>query len=323
MASIITRPSRFTNVVAHPATKAGSHYRAARAAGFPARPSLNLRNFGGRTIEHLTFTHVYLGGADAWSADDVKSIDWAVPAAMRDPHLNNVLAQYYPDGKPTSTFEPSRFLDGPLPGRVYRDTVEGFAGALDVTGFDLAATVFCFLLPPGVLLVDGSSTGHARRPADDDDDDDEPTFNPALRELDEAVDSKHGLGGYHGSIHRRGKRLYYAVCVYDEGANGIVVFSHPWKNVSAVLYHELCEARTDPDVEDAIRAGDTPDADRYLGWYSDRGGEIGDIPLEEAGSSLRSVIKEVPLTRGSRKVPVQLMWSNAVGGPEGPIARRH
>jgi hypothetical protein len=324
MASTITRVAHLTSVAVHPATKTGARYRSARAGGFPAAPGLNLRNFGGRTIEHLTFTHVYMGGAAAWSRDDVDRIDWALPAAMRDPHLNNVVAQYYPDRKPTATFKPSQFLEGPIPRHVFRDTVEGFVASLDVTGFDLSSTVFCFLLPPSVVLVDGDSTGHAERR---DEDEDEPTFNPALRERDEAADSKHGLGGYHGSIHLgRGARtqtVYYAVGVYDEGSNGIVVFREPWKNICAVFYHELCEARTDPDIEDAIRAGDTPDADRLLGWYSPRGGEIGDIPLDEAGEDLGSVIKEVPLTRGTRKVPIQLMWSNAVAGPEGPIANKH
>jgi len=33
-------------------------------------------------------------------------------------------------------------------------------------------------------------------------------------------------------------------------------------------------------------------------------------------------MKEVPLAKGGT-APVQLMWSNAVGGPEGPIAAPH
>jgi hypothetical protein len=325
MASTITKAAKLTNVAVHPATNAGSRYRSARAGGFPAEPGLNLRNFGGRTIERLTFTHVYLGGEEAWSPADVDKIDWALPAAMSDEHLNNVIAQYYADGKPTTTFQPSRFLEGPLPQRVFRDTIEGFVVALDVTGFPLSSTVFCFLLPRGVVLVDGNSTGHAKRRREEDEE--EPTFNPALQERDEASDSKHGLGGYHGSIHRRRgaktQTLYYAVGVYDEGPNGIAVFREPWKNICAVFYHELCEARTDPDIEDAIRAGDSPAADRFLGWYSPRGGEIGDIPLDEAGGNLGAVIKEVPLTRSTKKVPIQLMWSNAVAGPEGPIAKKH
>jgi hypothetical protein len=34
-------------------------------------------------------------------------------------------------------------------------------------------------------------------------------------------------------------------------------------------------------------------------------------------------MKEVPLADGSGTVPTQLMWSNAVAGPEGPIATPH
>jgi hypothetical protein len=326
----ITAP-RITRVAVHPHSDAAQHYRAARehaarSAAFRARPGLNLKFFGGKTIEHLTFTHVYLGGKAAWNADDVAAIDHALPAAMEDPHLNNVLAQYYADGKPTTAFKPSRILDEPPPAVVHRDTIESLVASLDrangLSGFDLAASVFCFLLPRGVVLVDGDSNGNADR----DHDDDEPQFNPALREQNEADDSKHGLGGYHGSIHPRGAKtetIYYAVGVYSEGDNGIVAFDEPWKSICATFYHELCEARTDPDVEDAIKLGDTPAADKLIGWYSPKGGEIGDIPMEEAGAHLETVMREVPLANGEGKVPIQLQWSNAVGGPEGPIAQPH
>jgi hypothetical protein len=309
-----------TRVVVRPATKAGERYRegrqaGARARGFPARPGMNLRFFGGKTIRRLTYTNVYLGGKAAWDPSDIRNIDRALSAAMRDVWLNNVLAQYFPEGRPTSTFKPSRILEGPLPDRVFRDTVEGFVAALDeaaaLSGFDLESTAFCLYLPRGVVLVDGDSGGNG--------------VDTALREH-EAADSLHGLGGYHGSIHAtRGAgtdTVYYAVGVYSEGSNGIPVFPKPWKSVCATLYHELCEVRTDPDVEDAIRAGDSPDANRFLGWYSPQGGEVGDIPLDAGPESLGQVFTDVTLASGAT-APVQLMWSNAVGGPEGPIARPH
>lgn len=316
---------RITRVVVAASTPAGAAYREARAHGFPARPGLDLHDFGGKTIENLTFTHVYLGGKAAWSTDDIAKIDAALGAAMEDPHLNNVLAQYYPDAKPTSTFKPSQVLEGAQPQRVYRDTIEAIVAALDqsngLSGFDLSSSVFCLMLPRGTVLVDGTSTGHAHAERD------EGGENVALREHDEQVDSKHGLGGYHGSIHAKhgsgSDTVYYAVGVYSEGDNGIVAFDQPWKNVCATFYHELCEARTDPDVEDAIRAGNDPSANDFLGWYSPQGGEIGDIPLEEAGAKLAAVMKEVPLASGAGTVPIQLMWSNAVAGPEGPIPHPH
>jgi hypothetical protein len=88
-----------------------------------------------------------------------------------------------------------------------------------------------------------------------------------------------------------------------------------WKNVVATFYHELNEARTDPDVGDARLINDP-----HLGWYSDGiiippnedrqlGGEIGDIPIEEANElrlDLSTVFKEVRLSDGIATVPVQL-----------------
>ena len=338
MATFTTTAPRFTRVFAHPTSEAGAHYRAgrehaARAAGFPAEPALNMHFFGGKTIEKLAFTNVYLGGKAAWNADDILNIDTALAGAIEDPHLNNVLAQYFADGKPTGTFKPSRILEGKLPPKVYKNTIEGLVASLDqangLSGFDLTSTVFCFMLPAGTVLVDGNSPGHAehRSAAEGDDGDEKPKHNPALGDRDEASDSKHGLGGYHGSIHaKHGSKtdtVYYAIGVYSEGNNGIVAFPTPWKNVCATFYHELCEARTDPDVEDAIRAGDTPAANKFIGWYSNKGGEIGDIPMEEAGANLGTIMKEVKIAASNTKVPIQLMWSNAVCGPEGPIATKH
>jgi len=292
---LVERP---LDVVLRPQSEAEASYRSAvLAPGFVADRGLDLRYLGGRTLPNLTFTNVYLG---RWDSAEQANLDHAISAAMTDPHLNNVLAQYFPGQTVTSTFAGSQLHGGPTPARVYRDTVESIVRGLDVDG------VACLLLPRGAVLVDGSSRG-----------------SHAVRDLDDkAVDSKHGLGGYHGSVWIGGREVYYAVAVYSEGNNGIVAFDEPWKNVCATLYHELQEARTDPDVEDAIRAGATPAGEHLLGWYSPRAGEIGDIPLAVA-TDLPLVLREVPLADGSGSVPIQLMWSNAVGGPEGPINRPH
>lgn len=155
--------------------------------------------------------------------------------------------------------------------RMDKPSVERVVTSLKLPG------VATLLLPPGAILADGEVT------------------------------SENGLGGYHGSVGGH----YYAVAVYSEGTNGIVAFDEPWKNVCATVYHELQEARTDPDVEDAIRTG----KNSYLAWYSPQGGEIGDIPIAESGGDLASVMKEVPLANGHGTVPVQLMWSNRDSAP--------
>jgi hypothetical protein len=207
-----------------------------------------------------------------WAAADRRHIDTAMPAAMTDARLNGVIAQYFPGKQVESVFRGSQ--PGPLASSAHRldkTAVERMVTTLRLPG---VATV---LLPPGVVLTDGD------------------------------VDSEHGLGGYHGSVQGH----YYAVAVYSEGTNGIAAFDEPWKNVCATVYHELQEARTDPDVEDAIRTG----KNSYLGWYSPRGGEIGDIPISDSGGDLGSVFKEVPLATGKGTVPIQLMWSNRDDGP--------
>jgi hypothetical protein len=186
-------------------------------------------------------------------------------------------------------------------------------------GRDLTSTVFNFMLPPGTVLNDNAgataslsnnATTVKRSPIPDDDE----------------ADSLHGLGGYHGSIHTDdGKTIYYAVGVYSEKRangteNGIAVFDQPWKNVVATFYHELSEARTDCDVEDAIRAGNDPSAVKFLGWTSKQGEECGDFPVFESGNVLSKVFQEVLLTGGRGTVPVQFQYSDAAHGPEGPRA---
>ncbi|HEY2194684.1 MAG TPA: galactose oxidase-like domain-containing protein [Actinomycetospora sp.] len=304
------------NVVLAPRSRALTAYTtlagldtAAIASGFEPRPDLDLTFHGGRTIRDLSAVLVYLGDSDRWDAQDRDSIDSAVSRAMTDPGLNDIIAQYF-TGPIDATVLPSRILGAAVGDRVFKDDLESTVADL-VADRSLphearpADTVVCLLLPKGVVLVDGNSDGTAaaRLPGGDPDDD--------------ASDSSHGLGGYHGSVHTDdGGTHYYAVAVYSAGDNGIVAFDEPWKNVVATLYHELCEARTDPDVEDAARTGDRG----KLGWYSDDAGEIGDIPMTLAGRDLGEIMQEVTLRDGSR-VPVQLMWSNRARGPEGPARK--
>ena len=298
---------QLTNVLVRADSPAGEQYRTQRSVAavvealeaiappFAPDAARDLQYLGGKTIPRLSYTGFYLGGAAHWADGDVSSIDRALEKAMTDVRLEAVIAQYFPGQTLASTFNGHELVEADVPGSVDKATVEGlladFYGQGRLTG-DLGSTVFLFLLPPGVVLVDGDA------------------------------DSLHGLGGYHGSIHVQSNTVYYAVGVYSEptarGDNGIVAFDEPWKNVVATFYHELQEVRTDPDVEDAIRAPTIDEGVKYLGWMSLRDGEIGDIPMEEAGSDLALVMKEVPLADGSGTVPVQLMWSNRVHGPEGP-----
>jgi hypothetical protein len=284
--------------------------------GFKKQPELDLYDRHGKIIADLVFTNFYLGGKASWKTTDIQSIDQALAAAMSDQHLNNVMLQYFRGSPISSTFRPSRVLPGAPPKKYTQARIEKLVKKLydagDLDGYALDATVFNFMLPKGAVLTMGGGAGHA-----------DETSHKAIP-IDETDDSLHGLGGFHGSIHigkKGSKTIYYAIGVYSQGKNGIVAFDKPWKNVVATFYHELNEARTDPDVEDASKTG----SDSYIGWSNDElpSEEIGDIPMSMASGNLKLVMKEVPLTKGGGTVPIQLMWSNYVHGPEGPIKHPH
>src|SRR3989442_15182264 len=76
------------------------------APGAPPTPAHDLLYHGGKTMRQLTFANFYVGG-DGWQASDVQAIDRALAAAMAEPTLNNVMAQYFA-GPPTSTFAASQ-----------------------------------------------------------------------------------------------------------------------------------------------------------------------------------------------------------------------
>jgi hypothetical protein len=296
------------------------------APGVAPSPAHDLVFHGGHTIADLAFTNFYVGGAAAWKASDIQNIDKALAAAMSDADLNNVMSQYYPSGKITSTFRPSQTLAGPPPNVVSQGDVENLVQQLftagTLKGFAFPSTVFNFMLPSGTILnTDTSPTSGAIAA--------QPEKPAAVKKqipVEGEEDSTQGLGGYHGSVHA-GKGatdeiIYYAVGVFSETlpdgtVNGIPVFDQPWKSVVATFYHELNEARTDPDVEDAIRAGNDPGATKFLGWTSKQGEECGDFPVFEA-NPLSKVFQEVKLTDGSGTVPVQFQYSDSAHGPEGP-----
>jgi hypothetical protein len=283
------------------------------APGIAPTPAHDLLYHGGKTIPGLTFTNFYVGG-NAWKPSDIQNIDNALAAAMTYPQLNNVMAQYFGGVPPTTVCKPSQKLAGTAPAKFSQGDVEQLVSNLftqgKLVGFDYGSTVFNFMLPPAVALNDNPAPGGAERA---------PAGEVKRRGVpeEEESDSLHGLGGYHGSVHVGGHTVYYAVGVYSDNSNGqtngIPVFDAPWKNVVATFYHELNEARTDPDVETVINGG----ASSMLGWTSRRGEECGDFPVFEA-NPLTQVFQEVALPGGGT-VPVQFQYSNFVHGPEGPI----
>jgi hypothetical protein len=298
------------------------------APGIAPSPSHDLIFHGGHTIQDLVFTNFYVGGSAAWQASDIQNIDKALSAAMSDVDLNNVMSQYFQSGNISTTFRPSQVLTGPPPKVVSQGDVENLvlqlfkAGTLN--GFDFPSSVFNFMLPRGTILNTDTAPTNAAIASQLE----KPVEVRKGVPVENEEDSTQGLGGYHGSVHAGSgtgaQKIYYAVGVFSETlpdgtVNGIPVFDPSWKNVVATFYHELNEARTDADVEEAINAGNDPNATKLLGWTSRQGEECGDFPVAEA-NPLSQVFQEVELTDKSGTVPVQFQYSDAAHGPEGPRA---
>jgi len=240
-----TRRPRPMNIYVRRGSRAEDKYRALGgvsglepeqiAPGVPPTPAHDLLFHGGKTILDLTFTSFYVGG-DAWQPSDIQNIDRALAAAMGDPSLNNVMAQYF-SRPPTSAFKRSEKLPGPAPVRMSQGDVEGLVcdlfGEGKFDGFDLGSTVFNVMLPRGVVLNDNPQPGGAQGVPQGE------SRRPDVPHEEEA-DSLHGLGGYHGSVQIGGRIVYYAVGVYSEASggetNGIPGFNSPLKNVVANFY---------------------------------------------------------------------------------------
>ena len=240
------------------------------APGFQPTPQHDLKFRGGRTLAHLSYINFYVGGTASWSQSDVDAIDGALSKAMADPSLNNVMRQYFANQEITTRFLGSHFTGTKRPRHVNQTSAEGLVLALaksgNLSGIDFSTTVVNLMLPSGTVLTDGTGAsretdGHERE-----------AHTRGLPEAEESS-SLEGLGGYHGSTAMNGTKIYYAVGVFSQRLpggreNGIAVFDAPWKNVVATFYHELNEARTDPDVDDAISSGNV---DGIIGWNSDAG----------------------------------------------------
>jgi hypothetical protein len=321
---VVVRPGSVAEKKRHPRGLMPRPAPDVLAPGFRATPQHDLRYRGGHTIAHLQYLNFFVGGAASWAQGDVDNISGALARAMSDERLNNVMRQYFSNQPITTKFLGSHYTGSKRPALVTETSAKKLVAELwtngQLGGIDVRNTVVNILLPRGTVLTDGSGKGRL-----DEDGTPKKRRRRGAPEAEEAS-SLEGLGGYHGSVDVSGRRIYFAVGVYSERLangreNGIAVFDASRQNVVATFYHELNEARTDPDVDDAIRTGRVKGV---IGWNSDEGEECGDFPVYEAGQlgNLALAFQQVH-GAGAGALPVQLQYSNAVHGPEGPIDEPH
>ena len=283
------------------------------APGFEPSPKHNMKYYGGHTITDMLSVLIFVGSQD-WDEKEARLLEKNINLVMTDDILNNVVNQYF-DKPVTYTQFPIMDLSGPVPEKFTRHSIQDVLEDIypEIEGMDFKNTVFNLLLPPGVVLT---SRGMPDGPQYSGEDPHAFIERHGAEGHEQVLTSEDGLGGYHGSAIIDGNVIYYTVCVYSEKTKdgvrrGMPYWEDSWKNVASVLYHELQEARTSPDIEESIRHDD----DSMLGWYNEKGGEVADYVMRLAGRHLGLGMREVVVEPDSVS-PIQLLWSNRVNGPE-------
>ena len=231
---------------------------------------------------------------------------------MSDSGLQSVIQQYY-NPAISSRMLPSVVLPDRVPATIYKDQVEALAARIYGGGAlgdaDPGRTLVNIMLPRGVVLVDGFSPGF--RPSAGTETEHERRLRAVVKVDEEDADSRHGLGGYHGSTNVAGTAVYYAVGVYSEDGNGIPVFDQPWKNVGGDVLPRAQRGQDRPG-----RGRRHPDRRQLQARLVLRQGRRGRRHPGPGGRDQpRPGLPEVELADGSGAVPVQLMWSNKDDAP--------
>ena len=225
-------------------------------------------NNGGAILKKAGFINIYYG--DYWStkkgASDSDYFNKFGNFLLNSPHME--IWKEYGCGKGKFLGSASVGTEGKLILRIVDREIQRLVEKQISSGKvqkEDGQTVYTVFLPPGVEL-----------------------------RTDDGSSSLDGLGGYHGSyMGPRGKPVYYAAIAYAAKDNGINFDGKPRDNVTIAVSHEWTEAVTDPDV-----------GRDELGWYDDRYGEIGDIPIT-MGMPLASVYERLG------GYAIQKEWSNA------------
>jgi hypothetical protein len=232
-----------------------------------AKPSPNTLTYrGGAILDKPVIRNIYLG--DYWQSAagkaEVTENDAFATDLVTGPHMS-VLAEY---GVGKGSFAGSITVAG-KPTALKTADIEALLKAQLAKAtrpFD-PQTIHTVILPPGCTIDsdDGKST--------------------------------EGLGGFHCSYPgANGKPVYYAVIAYsDTQGNGLDFDGKGIDAVNIIESHEWDEAATDPDVNSAIKG-------RKLGWYNTKGGEIGDLALDQ--------LKVAQTYAKVDGYPVQKEWSN-------------
>ena len=219
---------------------------------------------------------------------------------MRDAHLNNVLAQYFPDGNPTAAFAPSRIVEEPV--RRSR-----------VPGHDRRHRRDTRCLAPRSridrLLHAAATRRRARR-----------------RSLDRPATASTRSTGSAATTARSTRRATRSTTRSASTRRARTASPcSPKAGRTPAPSSTTSSARREPIRTSRTRSAQAPHRTptTFSGGIRRAAARSATSRWRKRARTSRRSMTEVPLASGGKTVPVQLMWSNAVAGPEGPIARKH
>jgi hypothetical protein len=244
-----------------------------RNSATPAAPAnANLTYFGGKLVNHATYTNVFWGGywsTNATGQTERTTLNNFMSTIGPSPDFASVLAQYAQSGQPIGagafqgdkqvTTEPGAKIDD----ATIKTTIQSWinAGLVPAPSLD---QIYVLNFPPGTQITMGPDS------------------------------SCTNFCGYHSTIQTAsgtGGLIRYIVNPYPS-CTGCQFESTVMNSSTVVLSHEMAETITDPDVGLATTVGPP------LGWYDSANGEIGDICAGDPNANML----------GFR---VQTEWSNA------------
>jgi len=210
-----------------------------------------LTNHGGAVLDKPAIANIYVG--DYWKsgqgAADVAENDSAAVDFGNSKMMD--LAAQYGAGKTSFLGSTVTGGGGPSPARFTEADIQSTVRSALEKGTlpKNAQGIYTVVLPPGTVLDAGGG-----------------------------VDSKNGLGGFHGSMDDgKGNPIYYAAIAHsDTSGNGINFDGNSQHARNIIQSHEWIEAMTDPDVNSPIRG-------RGVAWADDQTrAEIGDemVPIQ-------------------------------------------
>ncbi|GEM_PF-4775294 len=270
--------------------------------------------------QEISYAIVFLGSATDYAGhtDSVSSLQSRLGAALTSAGPNKLLSQYYGGGAVSATSITSTtpcYVGTALPTPCTRSDLLNTAQYVVTNREKLGLSqdpstsvsfVLIMVLPPGSTLVDNDMLpGHS------------------------ALSGIHGR--FDGITGGATSRVYFCASPWGPSPPNSPSFPQgwtDWEQTCAILYKEIAQYRTNPDVYDLPNPGPSTSVNGWASWVPQTSGtsiwaEVGNLTALNGGTQFNTdtVYKIVSVTTSAGppsttvNVPVHALWSNSATPP--------